>query len=98
VIKEVGRFLHIIDDDGQLDLTDLAFIAIIVKIMCSSTLDFPAVVTLATVCINKMHRRQVDSTSSLADDSSQVKEMSQQIADLQTKISPIIDQIKGVIK
>lgn len=96
MIKEVARFLHIVDNEGQLDLTDLTFIAIIVKIMCASTLDFPAVVTLATVCINKMHRRHVDST--LADDSEDVKQMTQQVSDLKDKITPIIDSIKGSAK
>lgn len=94
LIKKISDFLHITDEDGRMNLTDVAFIVIMIKIMYSPTLDFPAVVTLATVCINKIHKR---SQINLSDDSEQVKDMAQQISNLKDQVTPIIDKLKGSV-
>jgi len=95
-IKNAGSFLHILDDDGRLNLSDLAFIIIMGKIVASPVLDFPSVITLATVILNKMQKRHVDNMPE--QESGQIKEMTQQISDLKDKISPLVEQIKGIIK
>lgn len=95
-IRKIAKFLHIIDDFGQLDLTDLAFICIIIKIMMSSNLDWPSVIVLATACMNKMHRR-----SKVPKEQHEMKqlltEQTNQIKDIQQKVKPIIDAIKSKI-
>jgi len=96
LIQRLGIFLHFIDDDGRLNLSDIAFIIIMGKIIVAPVLDFPSVITLATVILNKMQKRHVE--NNMAQDSEQVKEMTQHITDLKDKISPIIDQIKGTVK
>lgn len=58
-LLKAGKFAHIIDDDDRLDLTDIAFIVIMIKVAFAASLDWPAVVTLATVCINKMQKRSI---------------------------------------
>lgn len=91
-IKKIAYFLHIVDDENQLDLTDLAFICIVIKVMISSNLDWPSVMVLATTCINKMHRRQQSTT--VPQDIQQVKQEAQQLKDVQAKVEPIIEKIK----
>jgi len=94
MLKKIARFLHFIDDDGQLDLTDLAFICIMVKIMMASSLDWPSVIVLATACMNKMHRRQSGNKDD-EDMTKMIKDQSSQIKDVLDKVNPIIDTIKG---
>lgn len=90
-LREVGQFCHVIDDDGRLDLTDVAFMIIMIKVACAHALDWPAVVTLATVLLNKIHKR----STSLEEDPS-VAQMTQQVKALNDKIAPVVDKIKGL--
>lgn len=95
----IGKFLHILDDDDRLDLSDIAFMIIMAKIIVAPVLDFPSVITLATVILNKMHKRQSDTSSD--EDQAQVTKMIQdqtsQLKDLQDKIAPIIEKVKGLV-
>lgn len=93
-IKQAAYFLHIMDDDG-LNLTDLAFICIVIKIMSSSNLDWPSIMVLATLCVNKMHKRQQDNG---IQDLSQVQQQAQQIKDIEEKVAPIIAKIQEITK
>lgn len=93
-IKKITDFLHITDEDG-LDLTDLAFICIVIKIMSSTNLDWPSIMVLATLCVNKMHKRQQDSSIS---DLAQVQQQAQQIKDIEAKIAPVIAKIQEITK
>lgn len=88
-LLKLGKFLHIIDDDDRLNLSDIAFIVIMTKIALAPALDFPSVITLATVLINKMHKRQQESI--LIADISEVKNVVKQV-------SPVVDKIKEVLK
>lgn len=97
-LKRIGEFFHLIDLDGAIDLTNIAFMIIMSKIAFASNLDWTAVVTLAVVILNKMHKRNVDSTTPELELNEQIKEQKQQLNDLQNKISPIIDKIQGIIK
>jgi len=60
-IKQIFFFLHIYDGEGQLDLEDMAFIALIIKIMMSPGIDWAAVCALVPVILNQMHIRNTDS-------------------------------------
>jgi len=94
-LLKFGKFLHIIDDDNRLNLSDIAFMIIMGKIAFSQVLDFPSVVTLATVLINKMHKRQQGNSM---EDMAQVKEQVVQVQDVLNKITPIIDKVKEAVK
>lgn len=59
-IKAVFFFLHIYDGEGQLDLEDIAFVAIMVKIMMSPGIDWSAVCALVPVILSQMHVRSTD--------------------------------------
>lgn len=86
-LLKIGQFLQVVNEDGKgLNLTDIAFIAIIVKIMMAATLDFPSVVTLATVCIQKMHKRK----SNITESSEEVKNMTDSISNLKDKITEVL--------
>lgn len=90
-LLKIGQFLQIVNEDGKgLNLTDIAFIAIIVKIMYASSIDFPAVVTLATVCIQKMHKR----SANIVESSEDVKQMSDQISNLKDKVTEVVNEFK----
>lgn len=94
---KVGSFFHLIDLDNQIDLTNIAFMIIMGKIVVASQLDWPSVVTLATVILNKIHKRRVDSSFAEEDEkalSTQLEEQKKQLEELKNKLSPIIDKIK----
>lgn len=93
MLKRVARFLHIVDNKGQLDITDLAFICIIVKIMMSTNLDWPSVIVLATACMNKMQRRHSDAKEA-PEMKKMIEEQSNQIKEIKDKVEPIIQVIK----
>jgi len=90
LLRKIGSFLHILDEDDRLNLSDIAFMIIMAKIIASPTLDFPSVVTLAITILNKMQKRHVENM----DDSEQVKDMTKQISDLKDKVTSIIGSVK----
>lgn len=100
----IGKFLHIVDGDDRLNLSDIAFMIIMAKIAMAPVLDFPAVITLATVLINKMHKRQNDNTYEKIQDAStlsslqEVKEQICKVKDIVSKVSPVVEQVKEAIK
>lgn len=48
-------FLHISDGQGQLDIVDLSFIAVIVKLMLAPNFDWQAVCTMIPLIASQMH-------------------------------------------
>lgn len=58
---KLAYFLHIYDGEGQLDLEDLAFIAVMVKIILNPSIDWAAVCSLVPVILSQMHVRHIDS-------------------------------------
>lgn len=59
-VYSVARFLHIIDEDNQLDITDLSFMLVMYKIMVTPNVDWPSLCALIPVILNKMHRRHIN--------------------------------------
>jgi hypothetical protein len=62
-LKHIGKFLHIIDNDGKLDLIDLSFVGMVVKVLISPNIDFPSVCSLVGVILAKMHRTHLEANS-----------------------------------
>lgn len=52
------RFLNLLDDSGNLSITNCALIAFIVKILISPLIDGPSVIALVSLLANYMHKRQ----------------------------------------
>jgi len=48
-------FLHITDGEGQLDIVDLSFIGVIIKLLFAPSLDWAAVCTMIPLIISQMH-------------------------------------------
>jgi len=60
-IYTVARFLHLIDDRNKLDIVDLSFVAIIIKLVISPNPDWSAVAAIVPVIMAKMQRVHVRS-------------------------------------
>ncbi len=65
-IQKIAYWCHITDGQGQLDIVDLSFMAIIVKIMFAQNMDWSAVCTMIPLIASQMH------TNALAAKSTQV--------------------------
>lgn len=97
MIKKIADFFHIIDDDGRLDLSDLAFMIIMGKVVMAVQLDWPSVVTLGTVLANKIHKRHdrsLPDTDSGTADLDQVQQQAAQLQNAVNTVTPVIKQIK----
>ena len=58
ILKKTLDFFNILDYSGdKLSLTNLAFIAIIIKVIKAPTLDPQTVIALVTLCANYLHKR-----------------------------------------
>lgn len=51
------------DSEGNLDLIDLSFIGMVVKVLYAPNIDFPSVCSLVGVILAKMHRSHLESKS-----------------------------------
>jgi hypothetical protein len=92
-VRKVCYFLRIIDEEPRLDLSDLAFMIILGKIIYAHEVDWPSMVTLAIAALNSMHNRQLDAKANI----NEVQEMTQKISDIEQKLTPVIDKIKGIV-
>jgi len=92
-LRKVCYFLRIVDEEPRLDLSDLAFMIILGKIIWSTQVDWPSMVTLAISALNMAHNRQLDASANI----NQVQDMTSKISDIEQKLSPIIDKIKGAV-
>jgi hypothetical protein len=92
MLRKIAYFLCLIDDTPQLSLSNIAFLVILGKIIVTPSVDWTALVTLAITCLNVMHDRHVNTTSN-----SDVQTLTDQLSDLQNKISPILDKVKSVL-
>lgn len=59
-IFKVSYFLHITDGQGQLDIVDLSFMAVIIKLMFAPNFDWQAVCTLLPLLASQMHTNHLD--------------------------------------
>lgn len=91
-LRKICYFLRIVDEEPRLDLSDLAFMIILVKIITAVQVDWASMVTLAIAALNAMHNRQLDASANI----SQVQDMTSKIADIEQKLSPVIDKLKGL--
>lgn len=63
-MKQVLNFLNILDSDGNLSLTNLAFIAMVAKLVLTKNPDYATLgATVATV-LNYMHKRNTNNENS----------------------------------
>ena len=53
-------FLHITDGHGQLDLTDLSFAAIVIKMILAPNFDWGAVCAMIPVLASQMHSNHIE--------------------------------------
>lgn len=90
-LRKICYFLRIIDEEPRLDLSDLAFMIILGKIILATQVDWASMVTLAIAALNAMHNRQLDATANI----SAVQDMTSKISNIEQQLSPIIDKIKG---
>lgn len=90
-LRKVCYFLRIVDEEPRLDLSDLAFMIILVKIIIAVQVDWPSMVTLAIAALNSMHNKSLDAKANI----NEVQEMTAKISAIEEKLSPIIDAIKG---
>lgn len=99
-IKRVINWLNLLDLEGKLSLTNVALVALVIKMLVSPNLDWPAVVTLITVFANYMHKRQAVNgqvEAEKADEMKAVKEQydkavlaqAQAITDLNAKLQQV---------
>ena len=58
-IAKIAFFLHITDGQGQLDIVDLSFIAVIIKLMFAPNFDWQAVCTMLPLIASQMHTNQL---------------------------------------
>jgi hypothetical protein len=66
-LLKVFYFLHISDGKGQLDITDLAFMAIIVKLLFAPNFDWASVCSMIPIIASQMHQNHIDSKSRIPD-------------------------------
>lgn len=63
-IMKAAYFLHITDGKGQLDITDLSFMAIVIKMMLAPNFDWQAVCTMIPIIASQMHTNHLDAQQS----------------------------------
>lgn len=59
-IYKIAYFLHITNGEGQLDITDLSFMAIIIKLMMAPNFDWNAVCVMLPLLASQMHTNYLD--------------------------------------
>jgi hypothetical protein len=64
MIRRVAKFLHITDAAGQLDIVDLSFIAMCLKVLLAPGIDYAALGSLIAVIMSKMHADHLESKRS----------------------------------
>jgi len=58
ILKKILDFCNILDYSKRISLTNLAFIAIIIKAIATPTLDSQTTIALVTLCLNYVHKRK----------------------------------------
>lgn len=58
-LQKVAYFFHITDGSGQLDIIDLSFMAVIVKLLFEPTFDWQAVCTMIPLIASQIHTNQL---------------------------------------
>lgn len=62
MIYKIAYFLRVIDGDNQLNVIDLAFMALMVKIIMAPAIDWPAVCSLVPVVLSRVHKTHLKLT------------------------------------
>lgn len=70
IILKTLSFCNLLDNSGALSLTNLGFVSILLKVVMSPSIDYPAMVSLVGLLVNYMHKRQVNSKGVLNENSS----------------------------
>jgi hypothetical protein len=83
ILRKIAYFLCITTDEPRLNLPDVAFIIILVKILMASSLDWQALVVFAVAILNSMHSRQTVATSDISE-----------MTDKLTKLQTVVDTLK----
>lgn len=96
-MKWLDFFCLLSDDGSQLSLTNLALIALTIKMLLSPTLDWPSTITMMTVFANYAHRRHIGAKEEMAPAAQDIRNQTAAISDLEKKLQPIIDKVKGVL-
>lgn len=61
ILAKISYFLHITDGEGQLDIVDLAFIGIVIKMLYAPNFDWAAVCSLLPIIISQLHADHIAS-------------------------------------
>ena len=77
-MKRILDFCNLLGQDGRLSITNIALIALVVKMCASPSLDWPAVVTLITVFANYMHKRKTINDSTESESLAKMKDIQDQ--------------------
>lgn len=91
MIKRIAYFLHLIDRDNRLNLADIAFCVIMVKVAYAPQIDWTALVTLAVVCLNMIHKRKTNASVDINGLQSAIQQQSD-------TLKGIADKVSGVLK
>lgn len=89
MIRRIFYFLFFIDEEPRISWSNIAFVAILIKVLYTSHVDWASLATMFLACLNLLHERQVNSK-----DVPDVRELSEKITQIEVKISPILDQVK----
>lgn len=90
MFRQIAYFLCFIDEEPRISLSNIAFIVILGKIIFAAQVDWTALVTLSLACLNLAHERQT--TAAITPD---ITNLTNQLINIEQKLSPIIDKLKG---
>jgi hypothetical protein len=90
-------WLNLLDSDGNLSITNVAVVALVIKMLLAPQLDWPSVVAMIVTFTNYMHKRQTSDGAIASDETDEMKAIKAQyeaavvaqakaISDLQSKI------------
>ena len=85
-IKQIAYFLCLIDDTPQVDLANIAFIIILIKIILAQTVDWVSLCAFAATILNAMHSRGIVANSDITDMTSKLQNLENTVTDIKAKI------------
>ena len=89
------------DTKESISLTNLAMVALVIKMLATPNLDWPSVITMITVFANYAHKRDTRKTEEITVEqqvlTKTIEDQAKTIEEYRQKIMPAIDLIKGKI-
>lgn len=85
-VRKALYFLCLIDDTPVLNLPDIAFIIILVKIILAQTIDWVSLCAFAATILNAMHSRGVVASSDITSMTSQLQNLENTVTELKSKL------------